>query len=944
MKPGESVSSTVAEQALLPKRFLNAFCHNSYSSNTVISAVLSDYSKLMKGADIQLGISLKAPCEANWVRKKHQVRVIIRKGRSQTSSGLASLGFVLHWDPVGFGGTRKKHPDLNYDLRASYAAHLLLNSAKEKKTQQITSQSIAYSGTLECNIGSTAANYQDISTFTETNQAIKMLFFFETRECPRKSQQGLQRVLTKDVESLSGEDTQGYVCLRSPTQLQVAVQALWCTANPALDPEVQAVYAQFIGRVACSPRTSTAGVWQDHVTRCTSRCKIISSYHKKNIFLQATLALLLVSTQHQCLLQQHLWCQARVFGRSVTQSRDREVQIFFPVFSKEKVILLEVAASAQHCGLATLTRIDSGPVESSKNRAKDFVREAIYTSAQLFCTISVCQMRVPLFTSMSHASYSEKGDNKNKVKEKKVQRKAEWCNVTLGCWHPHAWQHLQEPVMYRTGLQSTYKKATVPRSLGNPLSRFCRDSWIQLVLSASLQYSLTTQSPSKEHKADCFSPANSHPRLRKLISCCAASLSCSWDSTGAALKGLKTQARLGLGPSCTHASSQPPHSFQNIGKRLRERTLILEEYTLKSLIHRIIPKSQYLMSLNHKKVLMINLLIRELHTHGRSSDVDPNQDFASWKHLKFKRKLQITKPAQVSRHIVGQTSISTISHGNEVGGYKQSFLSPFVYVSACQRSASDCLCTLLLLLPHPVYRSATLPSPPRCSAELPIALQDVLVTSTCAASLEPNVSSLSYSALCPGTGPLAAWLGQNQQLKQRVALGAAFPAADGSSKKTRTVKEKNQRKWNAENEERGIFDPDPLKLSITEPCPCIEANPGRTECESSCTFPVGLAGVPALQRQLTAQRCHQTEVEAAMAPTARPEGPVTQDTKKVLHAFIHLRTYINPLSVLSLNSALGIELCVPSSAPRLESSVLPNLPSPVATSQDGTTLADKLLQ
>lgn len=39
--------------------------------------------------------------------------------------------------------------------------------------------------------------------------------------------------------------------------------------------------------------------------------------------------------------------------------------------------------------------------------------------------------------------------------------------------------------------------------------------------------------------------------------------------------------------------------------------------------------------------------------------------------------------------------------------YKQSFLPAFVYVSACQRSASDCLCTLLLLLPHPVYRSAT---------------------------------------------------------------------------------------------------------------------------------------------------------------------------------------------------------------------------------------------
>lgn len=39
--------------------------------------------------------------------------------------------------------------------------------------------------------------------------------------------------------------------------------------------------------------------------------------------------------------------------------------------------------------------------------------------------------------------------------------------------------------------------------------------------------------------------------------------------------------------------------------------------------------------------------------------------------------------------------------------YKQSFLPRFVYVSACQRSASDCLSALLLLLPHPVYRSAT---------------------------------------------------------------------------------------------------------------------------------------------------------------------------------------------------------------------------------------------
>lgn len=39
--------------------------------------------------------------------------------------------------------------------------------------------------------------------------------------------------------------------------------------------------------------------------------------------------------------------------------------------------------------------------------------------------------------------------------------------------------------------------------------------------------------------------------------------------------------------------------------------------------------------------------------------------------------------------------------------YKQSFLPCFVYVSACQCSASNCLSTLPLLLPHPVYRSVT---------------------------------------------------------------------------------------------------------------------------------------------------------------------------------------------------------------------------------------------
>lgn len=67
-----------------------------------------------------MGISLKAQCEANWVRKKvrvNQVRVVSRKGRSQTSSGLAALGFVLHWDPVGFGGTRMKHPGTSYLIR-----------------------------------------------------------------------------------------------------------------------------------------------------------------------------------------------------------------------------------------------------------------------------------------------------------------------------------------------------------------------------------------------------------------------------------------------------------------------------------------------------------------------------------------------------------------------------------------------------------------------------------------------------------------------------------------------------------------------------------------------------------------------------------------------------------------------------------------------------------
>lgn len=65
----------------------------------------------MKRADIQLvaflGNPLKAPWKANWVRKNHQVRVVSRKGRSQTKSGLTSLGFVLHWDLLALEGTER---------------------------------------------------------------------------------------------------------------------------------------------------------------------------------------------------------------------------------------------------------------------------------------------------------------------------------------------------------------------------------------------------------------------------------------------------------------------------------------------------------------------------------------------------------------------------------------------------------------------------------------------------------------------------------------------------------------------------------------------------------------------------------------------------------------------------------------------------------------------
>lgn len=50
-----------------------------------------------------------------------------------------------------------------------------------------------------------------------------------------------------------------------------------------------------------------------------------------------------------------------------------------------------------------------------------------------------------------------------------------------------------------------------------------------------------------------------------------------------------------------------------------------------------------------------------------------------------------------------------------------------------------CCCSLILFIGQ-----QWLPLPPDCWAELPIALQDVLVTLTCAACLEPNVSPLRW--------------------------------------------------------------------------------------------------------------------------------------------------------------------------------------------------------
>lgn len=60
-----------------------------------------------------------------------------------------------------------------------------------------------------------------------------------------------------------------------------------------------------------------------------------------------------------------------------------------------------------------------------------------------------------------------------------------------------------------------------------------------------------------------------------LTLCTSASSSCTWDGEEAALKGYENRNyRLWLGPhcSCTCASSQPPHPFQNI--EVRERYLM----------------------------------------------------------------------------------------------------------------------------------------------------------------------------------------------------------------------------------------------------------------------------------------------------------------------------------------------------------------------------------
>lgn len=122
----------------------------------------------------------------------------------------------------------------------------------------------------------------------------------------------------------------------------------------------------------------------------------------------------------------------------------------------------------------------------------------------------------------------------------------------------------------------------MPRSLGSRLQRFCRDSLDSagaFCQPAGLpEPAPTTQSPSKDqawvHSWLLFTcQLISTSQKVDLPLCTAASLSRSWDSKEAALKGLKTEARLWLGPycSCTHASSQLPHSFQNIGKLVRQR-------------------------------------------------------------------------------------------------------------------------------------------------------------------------------------------------------------------------------------------------------------------------------------------------------------------------------------------------------------------------------------
>lgn len=73
----------------------------------------------------------------------------------------------------------------------------------------------------------------------------------------------------------------------------------------------------------------------------------------------------------------------------------------FLVYNKEeeKVVPLETAASSLSImgWLLSHAQISyAGSVESPKNKARNILKDVIYTSAQLFCTISFCQLCVPL--------------------------------------------------------------------------------------------------------------------------------------------------------------------------------------------------------------------------------------------------------------------------------------------------------------------------------------------------------------------------------------------------------------------------------------------------------------------------------------------------------------------------------------------------------------------